>query len=585
MGLKRHLILKRSPALVMLLLAAACSPTAVVPTPTATPIVLTTTPVPRTPVPTYDVIETATPTPVPTEPLIIRDSLSGTADSLYVRERPSTMAAIIRSVSASDALDYSGRTDDNRWVEVVFDDETTGWLLARAIMLPLDVAALPVTGTAENVDFVALVSPDAAEGISLYASPHGTAEVLATLPALTPLRLDGRREDGIWIHGFTADSQEGWLRRSLVDLNFDIGLLTAISVEGLDDGNQVVQARVLESAGGLRLRQLPSDNGRVMVNLNAGTELQIEGRTSDNAWLLITSADGYEGWIRSNFVELYVDLIDVEAIANPQPVEFISPPTPEGGVNVVGSIGGGARQIYVTGQAAGNQRNVFTKVGDSLTDSSYFFRAYGSGGYSLRDYGSLLPMIQFFAGGSALGGNPFISGSISAHASWGSVSALDPGSADPGRCNAGETPVACEMRVVKPAVALIMIGTNDAPAYPPDQYGARLRQIVELCIQNNVVPVLSTLPPRAQFNDNIIGYNQVITAMAQSYGIPLTDLYSALAGLPSQGYGPDGVHLSIPPGGVAAAYDFTSANLQYGTTMRNLTALQIMDAVWRQVLY
>lgn len=584
MVLNRQLLTKRVPALIIVMLAAACAPTAV-PTPTPTPIVLTTTPVPRTPVPTFDVVETATPTPVPTQPLIIRDAMSGNEDALYVREKPSTMAAITTTVNASDPLNFTGRTEDNRWVQVTFEDETSGWLLARALTLPLDIGVLPVAGTAENVDFVALVSPDATEGIPLYASPHGTAEVVATLPALTPLRLDGRREDGIWIHGFTADSKEGWLRRSMVTVNFDIGLLMAINVEGLNDGSTVVQARVLESAGGLRLRQLPTDNGRVMVNLNAGTELRIDGRTADNAWLLITTSEGYEGWIRSNFVELYVDLVDVEAIANPQPVEFIVPPTPEGGVNVVGSIGGGARQIYVTGQAAGNQRNVFTKVGDSLTDSSYFLRAYGSGGYSLRDYGSLLPAIQFFAGGSALGGNPFISGSISARASWGSVSALDPGSADPGRCNAGETPVACEMRVVKPAAALIMIGTNDAPAYPPDQYGARLRQIVETCIQYNVVPILSTLPPRAEFNDNIIAYNQVITAMAQQYGVPLTDLYSALAGLPGQGYGPDGVHLSIPPGGVAAAYDFTPENLQYGTTMRNLTALQILDTVWRQVLY
>lgn len=585
MRLKRQSNLRRISALsVLLLLVAACSPT-VVPTPSATPIVLTTTAVPRTPVPTFDVLETPTPTPVPTQALVIRDAISGSGDMLYVRDKPSTMATIIQSVSATDELNFTGRSNDSRWVEVTFDDDSKGWLVARALELPFDISTLSETGTAENIDFVALVSPDAQDGIEMYASPHSTAEVVATLPALTPVRLDGRREDGIWIHGLTADSKEGWVRRSLLDLNYDIGLLTVIDVGGLDTGDQVVQARVLESAGGLRLRQLPTDNGRVMVNLNAGTELTLDGRTSDNAWLLITSAEGYKGWIRSDFVELYVDLSEIEAIANPQPVEFIVPPTPEGGVNVVGNVGGGARSIYVNGQAAGNQRNVFTKVGDSLTDSSYFFRAYGGGGYSLRDYGSLLPVIQFFSGGSALGGNPFISGSISARASWGSVSALDPGSADPGRCQSGETPVACEMRVVRPAVALIMIGTNDAPAYPADQYGARLRQIIEICIQYNVVPVLSTLPPRAEFNDNIIAYNQVISSMAQQYGVPLTDLYSALWGLPDHGYGPDGIHLSIPPGGVAAAYDFTSANLQYGTTMRNLTALQILDTVWNQVLY
>ena len=583
MVLKKQSIYRRCLVVTFLLMTVvACSQNKPVATPT--PIVLTTTAVPRTPVPTFQRVETAVPTPLPTEPLIIRDSLTGNGDSLYVRDKPSTMGTITHQVGVNDNLTFSGRTDDNRWIQITVDDGSTGWLLSRAITLPGDFAKLPVTGTSENVDFVALVSVDAKDGISLYASPHGTADVVATLPALTPLRLDGRRDDGIWIHGLTADSKEGWVRRSLVDLNFDIGLLTIMNPEGLNNGTEVVEATILTSAGGLRLRQLPGDDGRVMGNLNAGTDLTIEGKTADNGWLLIKSADGYEGWVNASYVELYVDLSDVDVIDNPQPVKFNAPPTPEGGVNVVSSIGGGARAIYLNGQAAGNQRNVFSKVGDSLSDTPNFFRAFG-GSYNLRGYGALLPAIQFFSGGNALGGNPFVSGSISAHASWGEVSVLDPGSADHGRCNSGETPVACEMRVVKPAVALIMIGTNDSPAFPPDVFGSRLRQIVETCIQANVVPILSTLPPRAQYNDNIIAYNQVITAMASSYGVPLTDLYSALVNLPNHGYGDDGIHLSVPPGGPSATVDFTPENLQYGSTMRNLTALQILDSVWKNVLY
>ena len=564
----------------LLLTVVACSQNK--PSATATPVVLTTTAVPRTQVPTFQRLETATLTPLPTEPLIIRDSLTGDSDSLYIRDKPSTMGTIVHEVGVSDTLKFSGRTDDNRWIQITLDDGSVGWLLSRAVTLPADFSSLPVTGTSENVDFVALVSPSAKDGISLYASPHGTAEVVATLPALTPLRLDGRRDDGIWIHGLTPDSKEGWVRRSLVDLNFDIGLLTAMN-PGLDTGSEVVEARILESAGGLRLRQLPSTDARWAVNLNAGTELTIEGKTGDNGWLLIKTSDGFEGWIASNFVELYVDLSDVDVVDNPQPIKLVYPPTPEGGVNV-SRIGGGARAIYLNGQAAGNQRNVFSKVGDSLSDTPNFLRALG-GSYNLRGYGSLLPMIQFFSGGNALGGNPFVSGSISAHASWGEVSVLDPGSADHGRCNSGETPVACEMRVVKPSVVIIMIGTNNSPAFPPDVFGGRLRQIVETCIQANVVPILSTLPPRAQYNDNIIAYNQVITSMASSYGIPLTDLYSALVNLPDHGYGSDGIHLSVPPGGPSATVDFTPENLQYGSTMRNLTVLQILDSVWKNVLY
>ncbi len=574
-------LLSRLILLPLLLLAAACAQGT--PTPESPAIIITTTPVPRTPVPTVARVETATPTIAPTQPLIILDSLTGTDDSLYVRDKASSMGSIIGTVSATDTLSFTGRTDDNRWVEISFGDGS-GWLLTRAINLPLDINSLPVTGSAENVDFVALVSPQASDGVSLYASPHSTAEVVAVLPPLTALRLDGRREDGSWVHGLTADSKEGWIRRSLVDLNFDIGLLTVMGNEGLNDGTEVVQAQVLSTGGGLRLRQLPNTDAFVMGWLNAGTNLVVEGRTSDNGWLLIKSAEGFEGWVSSIYVELYIDLADVDVIDNPQPVKYIPPTAPPNAPQVASAGGGGARQIYLNGQATGNQRNVFSKVGDSLTDTPNFLRGLG-GNYNLRDYGYLLPVIQFFANGSALGGSPFVSASISSRASWGTVSALDPGSADPGRCNSGETPVACEMRVVKPSVVVVMIGTNDSPAYPPDQFGERLRQIVETCIQANVVPILSTLPPRAQYNDNIIAYNQVITSMAQTYGVPLTDLYSALVNLPNHGYGDDGIHLSVPPGGTAATVDFTADNLQYGSTVRNLTVLQELDQVWKQVLY
>jgi uncharacterized protein YgiM (DUF1202 family) len=584
MVLIKQQIRTRVLVVVLLFAAAACAPTAERSTPT--PVVLTTTPIPRTQVPTFAPFVTAAPTALPTEPLIIRDALTGHGDSLYVREKPSTMSAIIRQVNDTEPLKFTGRSDDGRWVQATFEDGGTGWLMARALTLPVNLNSLPVTGNAENVDFVALVSPEATDGVPLYSSPHSESETVATLPALTPLRLDGRREDGIWIHGLTADSKEGWIRRSLVDLNYDIGLLTVMAAPGLDTGTGVVQARVLASAAALRLRQLPSNDGAIMVNLTAGNELQVEGRTGNNGWLLVKTQEGYEGWVNATFVELYVDLVDVPQIDNPQPVKMVIPPTPEGGVSVVASAGGGgARQIFLNGQAAGNQRNVFSKVGDSLTDTANFFRGFG-GSYNLRGYGSLLPVIQFFSSGNALGGSPFVSGSISARASWGEVSVLDPGSADPGRCAPGETPVACEVRVVKPAVVLIMIGTNDAGgAIPSDVYAGRLRQIIETCIQGNAVPVLSTLPPRAQFNDYIQSYNQVIASLASSYGVPLTDLYSALVNLPNHGYGEDGIHLSVPPGGAAATVDFTPENLQYGATMRNLTALQILDSVWKSVLY
>jgi hypothetical protein len=44
----------------------------------------------------------------------------------------------------------------------------------------------------------------------------------------------------------------------------------------------------------------------------------------------------------------------------------------------------------------------------------------------------------------------------------------------------------------------------------------------------------------------------------------------------------DGVHPSSAPAGHAT--DFSPDNLRYGMTVRNLTGLYVLDAVWRAVV-
>ena len=57
--------------------------------------------------------------------------------------------------------------------------------------------------------------------------------------------------------------------------------------------------------------------------------------------------------------------------------------------------------------------------------------------------------------------------------------------------------------------------------------------------------------------------------------------------LPNNGLEADGVHPSYPPDTIGqweAAANFVGENLQYGYNMRNLSALQVLDALWRQVI-
>jgi hypothetical protein len=160
---------------------------------------------------------------------------------------------------------------------------------------------------------------------------------------------------------------------------------------------------------------------------------------------------------------------------------------------------------------------------------------------------------------------------------------LDPANAR-SDCQGGESPLACEYRLNQPSVALILLGTGDQHSW--QGFETRYRQIIEYTINHGIVPVLITKADDLESRDNTAspGYlNDIIRRLSAEYDVPLLDLRLAVNSLPSRGLLPDGFHYNLPPDGLAA--DFTGDHLLYGYPMRNLTALLILDALRRYVLY
>jgi hypothetical protein len=275
----------------------------------------------------------------------------------------------------------------------------------------------------------------------------------------------------------------------------------------------------------------------------------------------------------------------VTATAPPPTATSTSPPAPPGGYTdstYLTGLSEHTRQIFLAGQALGNRTNVFSKVGDSITVSPQFLLPFGQGQYNLRDYAHLGEAVGFFAGGWARNGNPFVNSSLAAKGGWSSFSVLSPSQADKTVCRASESPLRCEYRLSRPAVALILVGTNDILDTSTDGYRANMRRIIEDTLGLGIVPVISTLPPfqRAGYEARVDEFNGILVALAQEYDIPVWHYWAALQPLPNQGLSSDGVHPSAAPNPA----DFTSENLLYGHTVRNLTALQALDALWRQVM-
>lgn len=160
-------------------------------------------------------------------------------------------------------------------------------------------------------------------------------------------------------------------------------------------------------------------------------------------------------------------------------------------------------------------------------------------------------------------------------------------------CKQTETPLTCEIRMLKPRYTLIMTGTNDLAWLLPLGAPARKRinQLVTLTRQQGSIPILSTIPPLPPRFIEQIGYdsakwvqkmNSEIIRVARERRVPLINLWRAMKApeMINDGLQEDNLHLSVYPGGTgdefARSVNFTRKALRYGFNRRNLLALQTL---------
>lgn len=431
--------------------------------------------------------------------------------------------------------------------------------------------------------------------------PSETGNVLQTLTQGTTLLLLDVSDDKRWLHVQTLDGQKGWVMTEFTDITQTT--LSAINATPetpptLPEGYNAV---VRSQSGGLRLRATPNTQGDLLTNLPALSPLKVRGKSPDGAWLIVDTINGYTGWLSLAHVWVYDDLAAVPAVTNEVAVAIppYAPPPPEQQTfrvygagkpldislpSLVSNVTTTARQAFLRGQSLGNKPNVFAKVGDSITVDAPSIKVFGAMRFNLLEYSYLQPVLNYFMSGEVRVANSFTVEPISARSGWTTSSVLNPEFAFDWRCIAGESPLVCEYRTGQPSVSLIQMGTNQL-AMSYEQYRAELVQIVTISLDMGVVPVLITIPPRLDNNDQVIAFNNVIKEVGLSYGVPLVDYYSAIANLPNMGLSSDGVHPSFPNSDPESATVFSPDNLQYGYTVRNLLMLQVLDVLYRNVLY
>ncbi|MEQ8677879.1 MAG: SH3 domain-containing protein [Aggregatilineales bacterium] len=457
--------------------------------------------------------------------------------------------------------------------------------------------------------------------LNLRDSYHDESQIVGMLSVNTEVVVLAREDEpgngGIWMQVRTLDGgASGWVLSVYLEFAPDF-ILQSIPVvniaapaqnlttenAGAEQPVQQQSAAPVATGQGIsgstraivNLRGGPGTNFDVISTVQAGQTVVFVGRNQSSTWLQTLVSGGTMGWLSYTFVNVDGNVTNLPVVGAGAPLPQTQTTTAEQAPQntqanampgVIPSISGTARQIYLRGQQLGNNAGVFAKIGDSITASNLFLNPVGFGGARLNEYAYLQPVIDFFSQTSARDHFSFANTSLAARGGWTSFDVLDPQRAVPGICNYGESPLVCEYRNNRPSVALIMLGTNDLNWVNGTDYRANLERIVQTSIDMGVIPVLSTIPdqPLSYAAGRVSEFNGIIMAVAAQYDIPLWNYWSALQGLPNRGLSGDSVHPSYDSSTAETAI-FDANGLRFGYNVRNLTALMVLDAVWRGAMY
>lgn len=227
-----------------------------------------------------------------------------------------------------------------------------------------------------------------------------------------------------------------------------------------------------------------------------------------------------------------------------------------------------AREIYRWGLAHGRDSTRLSKIGDCQSIRQYFLGMYDDPQkYDLGPYYDLEPAIAQFQGS-------WFRLSEAVQTGFNVASVLTAINANPENCLPNEIPMGCEFRIHNPSIVIISMETW-TPDRPTELYGEYLRTIVELSIAAGVLPILSTKADNLEGDHSI---NLQVAQIAYEYDLPMWNFWAAADPLPDHGLMEDGFHLT----NFMNHYGNDDA-MKAAWPWRNLTALQAIDHVWREV--
>jgi hypothetical protein len=250
---------------------------------------------------------------------------------------------------------------------------------------------------------------------------------------------------------------------------------------------------------------------------------------------------------------------------SPAPDEWKSYP-------VVPAFDGHAAEIFRAGISLGRDFHAFSKIGDCQNITTYFLADFEDPAkYRLGPYGYLQATIDWFK-------DSFGRKSLAVKGGLNVAAVTNPLMANREACLPNESPLACELRVHNPGMAVISF--EEAWDGNVEKYETYMRRVIEYVISQGIVPIVATKADNLEGGDRI---NALIARLAWEYDIPLWNFWAAAQPLRSHGLYKDGFHLTQAADYHNFFFDMPPAKWS-GWMARNLSALQVLDAARRELI-
>jgi hypothetical protein len=181
------------------------------------------------------------------------------------------------------------------------------------------------------------------------------------------------------------------------------------------------------------------------------------------------------------------------------------------------------KELYQAGLEMGNNPQAFSIMGDCHSLPDVFLGRYDKNPEAVKQLKPALQETVLHFQGSFNRYSP----TVTLGATAGAILWFGWNQNEEGYCLDGEIPIDCELRVHKPIIAFVHVGTHYET-----RHDAYLTTIIEKLIANGTVPIIVIKADNLELDERV---NETLARLAVEYKLPVWNFWAAVQDLPNLG--------------------------------------------------